>query len=107
MEGMSDLQGLLAQAQQIQDQLESAQEQLAQTTVQGSAGSGLVTATVTGLGDLVDLSIAPSAADPDDTETLAALVLAAVRDATQSAQALQQQSMGPFAEPSSLRLPEL
>jgi nucleoid-associated protein EbfC len=92
-----DMQQLLQQAQQMQQQLMDAQERLAQAKVEGSAGGGLVTATVTGTGELVGLTIDPRAADPDDTETLADLILAAVRDATNNAGELQAQTMGPLA----------
>lgn len=95
---------LLQQAQQMQQQLADAQQRLAETTVTGTAGGGLVTATVSGTGELKGLTISPDAVDPDTVsslqelgETLADLVLAAVRDATHSAEQLQQQAMGPLA----------
>ena len=95
------MQQLLAAAQQMQEQLMTAQQELAETEVQGSAGGGLVTAKVNGQGELVDLTIAATAidpADPDDTaQTVADLVLAAVRDAYRAAGDLQQQKMGPLA----------
>lgn len=97
-EGTPDLSGLLAQAQQMQQQLAAAQQELAERRVSGDAGGGLVHATVTGAGELVGLTIAAAAADPDDTETLSDLVLAAYRDASAKAAALQQQAMGPLAE---------
>lgn len=97
-EGMPDLSGLLAQAQQMQQQLALAQQELAERRVVGDAGGGLVTATVTGAGELVGLTIAAAVADPNDTETLADLVLAAYRDAAAQAAALQQQAMGPLSE---------
>ena len=50
--------------------------------VEGTAGGDLVTVTITGAGELVGLVIKPEAVDPEDTETLADLILAAVRDAT-------------------------
>jgi hypothetical protein len=75
-----------------------AQAELAEARVEGSAGGGLVTATVTGSGELVALAIDPKAVDPDDTETLADLVLAAVRDATGNASQLQEQKMGPLTQ---------
>ena len=75
-----DMSGLLAQAQAMQAQLMSAQQELAETTVEGTAGGDVVTATVTGAGELVGLVIKPEAVDPEDTETLADLVLAAVRE---------------------------
>jgi hypothetical protein len=93
-----NMQQLLKQAQKMQQQLMEAQAELAESRVEGSAGGGLVTATVTGSGELVALTIDPKAVDPDDTETLADLVLAAVRDATANASELQQQKMGPLTQ---------
>lgn len=96
--GQQNMQQLLQQAQKMQEQLLAAQEELADAEVTGSAGGGLVTATVTGSGELKGLTIDPKAVDPDDTETLADLVLAAVRDATEAATRLQMSKMGPLAE---------
>ncbi len=95
--GTPDMQQLLQQAQQMQQQLVDAQQRLAEAKVEGSAGGGLVMATVTGTGELTGLTIDPRAVDPDDTETLADLILAAVRDATNNASELQAQTMGPLA----------
>jgi len=96
-----DMQQLFAAAQQMQEQLMNAQQALADTEVTGTAGGGLVKATVNGQGELMDLSIEAAAVDTDDAEetarTIADLVLAAVRDAYRSAEDLQQQQMGPFA----------
>ena len=93
-EGSPDMNALLQQAAAMQQQLMAAQEDLANRQVEGSAGGGLVRATVTGTGDLVGLTIDPAACDPDDTETLADLVLAAVRDATSRAQQQAAAQMG-------------
>ena len=95
--GMPDMGALLAQAMQMQQQIADVQAKLAATHVTGSAGGGMVRATVTGGGELVGLEIDPSVADPNDTETLADLVLAAVRDANRAAADMQQQAMSPFA----------
>ncbi|MGI3784253.1 MAG: YbaB/EbfC family nucleoid-associated protein [Janthinobacterium lividum] len=92
-----DMSGLLAQAQAMQAQLMAAQQELADATVEGTAGGDVVTATVTGAGELVGLVIKPEAVDPEDTETLADLVLAAVRDANTRAQALAAAKLGPLA----------
>jgi len=92
--GMPDMSALLAQAQQMQDTLLAAKDELAAARVQGHAASGLVTATVTGTGVLVSLDIRPEAVDPDDTETLADMVVAAVRDATDNAEALATERLG-------------
>ena len=100
-DGQLDMQQLLAAAQQMQEQLMNAQQELADAEVSGTAGGGLVTARVNGQGELVDLSIAPEVIDPADLEetaqTIADLVLAAVRDAYGRAGDLQQEKMGPFA----------
>jgi nucleoid-associated protein EbfC len=86
---------LLKQAQQMQQQLAAAQEELANAEVTGSAGGELVTATMTGNGELTALTIAPAAVDPDDVETLQDLVVAAVRDAQRAVSELAEQTMGP------------
>ena len=88
---------LLEQAQQMQQQLAAAQQELADAEVTGSAGGGLVTATMTGDGELTALTIAPAAVDPDDLETLQDLVVAAVRDAKRAADELAAGTMGPLA----------
>lgn len=99
--GQMDMQQLLAAAQQMQDQLMTAQQELADAVVEGSAGGGLVKAQVNGQGELVNLTISPVAIDAADAaetaQTIADLVLAAVRDAYRAASDLQQEKMGPLA----------
>jgi nucleoid-associated protein EbfC len=96
-----DMQQLLAAAQQMQHQLMNAQQELADAEVEGTAGGGLVTATVNGQGELVDLTISAAAVDVTDpaeaAQAVADLVLAAVRDAYRAAGELQQEKMGPLA----------
>ncbi len=95
--GQPDLSQLMKQAQEMQQQLVAAQEALAAREVTGTAGGGLVSATMTGDGDLTALTIAPSAVDPDDLETLQDLVVAAVRDAKRAVDQLAAETMGPLA----------
>jgi DNA-binding YbaB/EbfC family protein len=95
--GVPDMQQILQQAQQMQEQLVAAQEELANAETTGSAGGGLVTAVVSGSGELKSLTIDPKAVDPEDTETLADLIVAAVRDASSSAQQLAADRMGGLA----------
>jgi DNA-binding YbaB/EbfC family protein len=90
------MQAILQQAQKMQEQLLAAQQQLADAEVEGSAGGGLVKAVVSGSGELKALAIDPKVVDPDDVETLADLVVAAVRDAGANAQRLAEQTMGPL-----------
>jgi DNA-binding YbaB/EbfC family protein len=100
--GQLNIQELLQQAQRMQEQLFAAQRELAEAEVQGSAGGGLVTATVNGQGEVTAISIDPKAIDADDpadtAETIADLVLAAIRDAGRAVTQLQEQKMGPLAE---------
>jgi nucleoid-associated protein EbfC len=92
--GQPDMAELLRQAQAMQQQLIAAQDELARAEVTGTAGGGLVTATVTGTGEVVSLRIAPAACDPADAD----LVLAAIRDATRAASSLQASTMGPLSQ---------
>src|SRR4051812_47880702 len=89
------MQQLMKQAQKMQQELLAAQEELAAAEVTGSAGGGLVSATVTGSGELRSVAIDPSVVDPDDVETLQDLVVAAVRDANRAAQELAGERVGP------------
>jgi DNA-binding YbaB/EbfC family protein len=93
MPGQPDMASLLKQAQEML----TAQQDLAAIRVTGTAGGGLVTATVNGGGLLEGLVIDPQVIDPDDAETLADLVIAAVHDASHSAQKLQMEKLGPLA----------
>src|SRR3954454_18445889 len=95
--GGFDMSNLLAQAQAMQSQLLQAQADLEKQEVEGSAGGGLVTALVSGTGELLSLTINPRAVDPDDTETLADLIVAAVRDASENAKEIAARAMGPLA----------
>jgi DNA-binding YbaB/EbfC family protein len=92
-----DLSALINAAQQMQEQLARAQQELAEARIEGSAGSGAVVATVTGAGELVGLTIDPSVIDPAEADLLADLVIAAVRDASRAAQDAAASTLGPIA----------
>jgi DNA-binding YbaB/EbfC family protein len=92
-----DMSALLAQAQQMQQQLMEAQESLAVAEVQGQAGGGLVQVTMRGSGELTAVTIDPKVVDPDDVETLQDLVVGAVKDAAQQVNLLAQSRLGPLA----------
>jgi len=96
--GGFDLGAMLEQAQAMQAQLMSAQAQLAEQTVEGSAGG--VQVTVSGVGELVGVRVTPGSFDGGDEESLADLgdlVVAAFRDAKAKADALASQALGPLA----------
>lgn len=87
-------QQIMRQVQQMQAAMAQAQAEIAATEVSGSAGGGMVTATVTGSGDLKGIKIDPAAVDPEDVEMLEDLVVAAVAEARRAADALSQEKMG-------------
>ena len=95
--GPPNVQQLMLQAQRVQAQMDEAQAALAEQNVTGTAGGGMVTATMTGAGELTDIVIDPRAVDPDDVETLQDLVLAAVRDAARAAEELSEETMAPIS----------
>ena len=87
-------QQMLRQVQQMQAAMAQAQQEIAATEVTGSAGGGMVTATVTGNGDLKAIKIDPGAVDPDDVEMLEDLVVAAVTEARRTAEQMASEKMG-------------
>jgi DNA-binding protein YbaB len=93
-QGGFDMQQIFAAAQQAL----SAQQELANSEVTGTAGGGAVRAVVSGVGQLLDVTIDPSVIDPADlpesAATIADLVLTAVRDAWESAVDMQQRQLG-------------
>jgi DNA-binding YbaB/EbfC family protein len=98
--GGFDLQGLLQQAQQMQEQLESAQERLTDARVDGSAGGGAVIVTVNGIGELQAVTVKSGTFDgssDDDLSDLGDLVVAAYRDAKAQADAMASNAIGPLA----------
>jgi DNA-binding YbaB/EbfC family protein len=88
-----DMNKLLQQAQQMQDQVQKAQEEIAHETVEGTAGGGAVTVKATGAGKIIEIKIAKEAIDPNDPETLEDLVLAAVNSALQAAEELMKSKL--------------
>lgn len=76
--GMNDL---MKQAKKMQDNLAKAQEELANTIVEGSAGGGMVKVEMNGKNQVVSLKIDQEVVDPDDVEMLEDLIIAALNDA--------------------------
>lgn len=92
-----DMNALMEQAAAMQAQMQQAQAELSVTDVTGSAGGELVKLTMTGAGEVKSVQIKPEACDPEDTESLGDLIVAAFRDANQQASTLAQQKLGPLA----------
>lgn len=91
---MKDLRDLQRLAREMQANMERAQAELAETTVEGSAGGGAVVVAMTGTQEVRSVRIAPDAVDPGDVETLQDLVLAAVSDAVTRSKDLAAQRLG-------------
>jgi DNA-binding YbaB/EbfC family protein len=92
-----DMNKLLQQVGQMQEQMQKAQDELANETVEASAGGGMVTVVANGAGDIKEIKIDPKAIDPDDPEMLADMVLAAVNEAIRSARSLMESKLGGLA----------
>lgn len=88
-----NMQQMLKQAQKIQKQVQKAQEKLKELKVTGQAGGGVVTATVNGQGDLIELEIEPEVVDPEDVEMLEDLILSAIKSAKEKADEKQSDMM--------------
>ncbi|MBA2504971.1 MAG: YbaB/EbfC family nucleoid-associated protein [Thermoleophilaceae bacterium] len=115
MAGQPNMNQMLKQVQQMQAEMEKAQQQLGNETVEASAGGGMVTVVISGDLELKDVKIDPGAVDPEDVEMLQDMVLAATNEAIRSAQELaasKMQSvtgglMGPGGPGGALGLPGL
>lgn len=88
---------MMARLQQMQERMLKAQQQLNEQTVDGTAGGGAVSITVTGGLKVQSLTIAPEVVDPEEIEMLEDLVTAAVNEALQGVQELQAQQLGGLA----------
>jgi DNA-binding YbaB/EbfC family protein len=95
---------MLEEAQRMQDQL---QRELAELRVSATAGGGVVTATVSGHKELLELKIDPAAVDPEDVEMLQDLVVAAVNEASRRVDADLQERLGGLAGMGGMGLPGL
>ena len=92
--GAPGMNQMMKQVQKMQADMAAAQDALAQATVEGSAGGGMVKVVVTGSGEVQSVRIAPEVVDPEDVEMLEDLVLAAVGDGLRRSHDLQQESLG-------------
>lgn len=89
-----NMQQMMKQARKMQEQLVAAQETIAQSTVDASAGGGMVKVTVSGDMQVASLKIDPEAIDPEDVEMLEDMVMAAVNEALRGVGELANRQMG-------------
>ena len=87
MPGGMNQAAMMKQAQKMQQEMLRMQEEMENKTYNATAGGGVVTASVNGKHEVVDLKIDPEAVDPDDVEMLQDMVIAAVNEAMRSADA--------------------
>jgi DNA-binding YbaB/EbfC family protein len=90
---MTDFMGLMKQAAQLQSKMQALQTELDQITVEGTAGGGMVTVTLSAKGDMKALRIDASLLKPDEKEIVEDLVVAAHADARRKAEAVLQEKM--------------
>lgn len=93
-----DMSQIIAQAQQMQQQLQQAQQEIASTTLTGEAANGLVKASMRGDGIITDLAIDPKVVDPEDVETLQDLIIGAITDAHHKIAKFAEEKMGPLQQ---------
>ncbi|MDE6060820.1 MAG: YbaB/EbfC family nucleoid-associated protein [Clostridia bacterium] len=94
--GGGNMQQLMKQAQQMQRNMQEAQQKIAETEVTGKAAGGMVEVTMLANKTPVSVSIKPEAVDPDDVEMLEDMVLAALNDAIRQADEVATELMGPL-----------
>ena len=82
-----NMQGLLKQAQKMQEQMAKMQEEMENKSYEATAGGGAVTAVISGSKELLEIKLQPEAVDPDDIEMLQDLIVAAVNEGMRKAEA--------------------
>lgn len=91
--GGGNMQGMLRQAQKMQEEMLKAQEELGEKEVEASVGGGVVTVVANGKKELVSIEIKPEAVDPEDVEMLQDLIVSAVNEAMRKADEMAASSM--------------
>jgi DNA-binding YbaB/EbfC family protein len=106
---MGDLMGMMKQAKQLQEKMEELQREVAAMEVEGRAGGGLVTVTMTGKSEMKRIHIDPSLLKPDEAEILEDLIVAAVNEARARAETALAERMraltGGMQLPPGMKLP--
>ena len=97
-----DMKKLLKQAQQMQQQFQQAQDELAEKEFTAQSGGGMVSVTVDGQGQVKDIDIDSEVVDPDDVEMLEDMILTAVENATEKADEHKEEAMGDMGMPDSM-----
>jgi len=94
-----DIAAMMKQAQAMQTRMQEVQDEVAQKTVEASAGGGMVTVTANGKGEILSVKIDPSLLKDGDVEMLEDLVLAAVNEAHRRAEEMMKSALSRIAGP--------
>ena len=92
--GPSSMQGMLKQAQKMQEDMAALQEDLDSREYEVKAGGGVVTVKINGKLEILSIDISPEIVDPDDTETLSDILTAAVNEAVKKVNTTNSEEMG-------------
>jgi DNA-binding YbaB/EbfC family protein len=90
---MAGLGGMMKQVQKMADESQRIEQELAGERLEASSGGGMVTAIVSGKGELIDLKIDSQVVDPEDVEMLQDLVVSAIREALENSTKLREERM--------------
>src|SRR3569832_1490513 len=106
---MGDFMGMMKKAEELQRKMADMQDEAGRATVEGQAGGGLVSVTMSGKGELKSLKIDPSLFKEDDVEVLEALIVTADHDAKGKAEQMMQQKLAELSQglplPAGMKLP--
>ena len=94
--GGMNMNALMQQAKKMQDQMQKAQEELENAEIVGKAGGEMVVVTMNGKKEIKSIKLDKTAVDPDDDEMLEDLIIVAINDASQKAEELSKDKMGPM-----------
>ncbi|TDQ38268.1 YbaB/EbfC family nucleoid-associated protein [Aureibacillus halotolerans] len=96
--GMGNMNNMMKQMQKMQKKMAEAQEELAEKTVEATAGGGMVKVVANGSKQIVEIIIDQEAVDPDDVEMLQDLVIAATNEALKKVEEMTNETMGQFTK---------
>lgn len=96
--GGGNMNALLKQAQKMQEDMQKAQAEIANSVIESSVGGGMVSLKMNGNHEVTDLVINPQAVDPEDVEMLQDLIISAFNDANEQLEKLNEAKMGRFGQ---------
>lgn len=94
MKGFGNINNIMQKAQEMQEELKKKKEELAEKQVEATSGGGMVTVVVNGNEEVIDINIEKEVIDPEDSEMLEDLVLAAVNNAKEKAREIKEEELG-------------